>query len=204
MMPIEKMIETAQFAARRDLLRSTCGNISVRISETEFAISGSGSVLGCLRPQDIAIINTQDIKKFRGTQPSSETQFHQEIYLNRPEINAVLHFQSLGGTTLACAREWNFDLNIIPEVPVYVREVAIVPYYTPGSPELARAVGAAVTGNDSRVVILRNHGQIAFGEDLSRMIRTAEFFELAARIICQGIPLRTFTATEISDLASYR
>jgi ribulose-5-phosphate 4-epimerase/fuculose-1-phosphate aldolase len=200
----ENFVATARRAAEIGLLRSTCGNLSVRVGKDSFAVSCSGSYLGQLTPADVTTVDLHDTTRFQGKKPSSETGFHQQIYLNRPEINAVLHFQSLAATTMACARDWDFDLNVIPEVPVYVRAVAFVPYLLPGSSELADAVGHAVKGSDARVVVLRNHGQIALAESTESVLRAAEFFEFAAAIACQGVRLRSFTPAEMQDLGRYR
>lgn len=199
-----RIIELAGRASALGLLRSTCGNISARVEEGRFAISGSGSYLGNLQPSDIAYVGVDDPTRRSGARPSSETPMHRAIYLARPEIGAVLHFQSLAATTLACAQTWEVDLNLIPEYPVYVRDTVAVPYFTPGTDALAEAVGQAVLGNEARIVVMRNHGQIALGGDLNEALQAAEFFEFAAQIALQGLALRTLNAQERADLVRYR
>ena len=76
----------------------------------------------------------------------------------------------------------NYD--IIVEVPCYIGPVAVVPYLLPGSPELADAVVAAMTGHD--MAQMRNHGQITVGTTFDDAIQRAAFFELACEVILRG------------------
>lgn len=76
------------------------------------------------------------------------------------------------------------DFNVTLEVPYHVGEVAVVPYYRPGSFELANAVIEAMKDHDA--VLLSNHGQVVCGRDFDEVLERALFFEMVCRIIVQS------------------
>ena len=75
---------------------------------------------------------------------------HRTIYRIRPDAGAVLHFQSLYATIVACSKEPDINLNFIPEMPAYIGPIKFVPYLPPGSDELARVV-EKTAGDRSRL-----------------------------------------------------
>ena len=89
------------------------------------------------------------------------------------------------------------------EVPCHVgKEIPVVPYYRPGSPELAAAVVEAMKDHNS--ILLTNHGQVVCGKDFNQVMERATFFEMACRIIVQsGGDYSVLTPEEIDDLEIY-
>ena len=74
-----------------------------------------------------------------------ESGFHLGVLRERPDCDVVLHFQSPFATAVACMQETPKDFNVTAEVPCHVgKEIPVIPYYRPGSPELAAAVIAAL------------------------------------------------------------
>jgi ribulose-5-phosphate 4-epimerase/fuculose-1-phosphate aldolase len=51
--------------------------------------------------------------------------------------------------------------------------------------------------------VLKNHGQIAIGDDLKRALRNAEFFEFACKMVCHGIELTRYSNKTIRELQDY-
>jgi ribulose-5-phosphate 4-epimerase/fuculose-1-phosphate aldolase len=200
---IENLIKYAHKAKEAGLVISSSGNISMRLDAGRFAISSSGAYLGELGKKDISICY-MDEKKARGDSKSSiETPLHRAIYIERPDVNAILHFQSLYATTLACAKGFDFNLNFIPEIPAYIKKVQVLPYFNPGSARLAQEVRRKIKDSDCNMLVLKNHGQIAIGKDLKSVLRSAEFFEFACKIACQGIELKRYGRKIIKELRNY-
>jgi ribulose-5-phosphate 4-epimerase/fuculose-1-phosphate aldolase len=200
---IEQLIRYAHKVKQAGLVVSSSGNISTRIHKNRFAISSSGAYLGNLTKDDITTCYLDDENKYDGPEPSIETPLHRAIYLMRPDIKAVLHFQSPYATTLACARTMDFDLNFIPEVPVYLKNIKVIPYANPGSQVLVDDINKNLLGHDSNIFILRGHGIIAIGQDLRTVLRNAEILEFACRIRCQGIQLNTYSPETIKELQNF-
>jgi ribulose-5-phosphate 4-epimerase/fuculose-1-phosphate aldolase len=96
------------------------------------------------------------------------------------------------------------NFNVVAEVPCYCGdEIPVIPYFRPGSPELAKAVSEALTNHDS--VIMSKHGQAVCGKDFDDAFQKAVFLEMACGIIVragEGNYL-TLTDEEIQDLNVY-
>lgn len=200
---IESLIHFAHKVKEAGLVISSSGNISVRLDEHSFAISASGSYLGELKEDDVSICYLSDINTFEGKRPSMETGFHRNIYLKRADVGAVIHFQSLYATTLACCESCDFDLNFIPEIPAYIKAIGVVPYSNPGTQCLADDIAETIDNPGCHILVLRNHGQIAVGSTLSATLQNAEFFEFACQIFCQGKNLKRYDEQIVQELQNY-
>jgi len=71
--------------------------------------------------------------------------------------------------------------DVLPELPVVVGPVALVPYARPGTQALADAI--AQCAPDHEVFLLANHGVTAVGHSLSDAVLRLESVEQAARIL---------------------
>ena len=132
-----------------------------------------------------------------------ESTFHLGIMRSRPDVNVVLHFQSEYATTVACMKNKPKNFNVTAELPCHTgKDITIIPYFRPGSPELAKSVIDAMKDHDS--VLLTNHGQVVCGKDFDEVFEKAMFFEMACRIIIHSrMEYDVLTPTEIEDLEVY-
>jgi L-fuculose-phosphate aldolase len=201
------LVEAAHEARREDLVVSTSGNFSVRLPGGRFAISAARTKLGSLQLEDLVILPLEGKpSEPPPRRPSRETPLHQAVYAACPWVESVLHFQSLAGTILACREGPLPDLSFLPEVPVYLRRIGEVPYFPPGSEELAGAVAALLSEPEVRLAQLRNHGQVVVASSPEQAVERAIFFELAARVVVFGggaHPPRRFSERERGLLESY-
>jgi ribulose-5-phosphate 4-epimerase/fuculose-1-phosphate aldolase len=113
-----------------------------------------------------------------------DSGFHFGIMHQRKDVNVILHFQSLYGTTLACLPDPPTNFNVINEIPVYIGKIDMLPYICPGSPELGIKVTESIKTHD--LVVLKNHGQVVVGKSFEDVIQKALFFELACGIIMRS------------------
>ena len=102
-----------------------------------------------------------------------------------------------------CMKNRPTNLNVTAEIPCHVgSEVPVVPYYRPGSKELAQGVIDGLKDHNS--VLLLKHGQVVCGKDFDEAFERAMFFEMACRIIIQsGGDYTVLTPEEIDDLETY-
>ena len=199
---IEQFVAAAHKVGDRNLTRCSSGNLSWRIGELAL-VSATGSWVPELRKDQVSICRIDTGEWINGVKPSMESTFHLTILRNRPEVNVVLHCQSIYATTVACMKNKPDNFNVTAELPCHCgSEIALVPYFRPGSPELAQAVVKAMQNHDS--VILEKHGQVYVGKDFNDAIEKAEFLEMACEIIIHsGMNYHTLTQTEIDDLDKY-
>lgn len=201
---IERFVGMAHCAGRERLMLCSSGNLSWRIAEDEALLSGTGSWLPKLTPEQVARCRISDGSSIEGPKPSMESSFHLGVLRRRPEVNVVLHFQSEYATVVSCMKEKPTNFNVTAEVPCHSgREIPVIPYYRPGSPELAGAVTDALGSHDC--VLLCKHGQVVCGRDFDDAFQKAVFFEMACRIIVlAGVGnYTTLTDAEIDDLETY-
>ena len=178
------------------------GNLSVRFGD-EALVSATGSWVPELTTARVARVRVADGEILNGVRPSMESVFHLGVMREREDVGCVLHFQSPYATAIACRRDLPTDFNFTAECPIHVgREIPVIPYYRPGSPELAKAVIEAMKDHDS--VILRKHGQVVCGRDFAQAFERAMFFEMACRIaVLNGDNVDPLTPEEIRDLDVY-
>ncbi len=199
---IEKFIAEAHRVGDAGLTVCSSGNISWRIGE-EVLLSGTGSWVPNLVREKVSICRLSDGQVLNGVKPSMEHGFHLGVLRARPDVNVVLHFQSPYATAMACSKEIPEDLNVTAEVPCHVgAEIPVIPYFRPGSPELAASVVEALTHHNS--CLLRKHGQVVCGKDFDQAFERAMFFEMACRIaILTKGQFCTLSKEEIDDLETY-
>ncbi|MCH5232768.1 MAG: class II aldolase/adducin family protein [Muribaculaceae bacterium] len=200
---IEEFVACAHKVGQCGLTICSSGNLSIRIGD-EVLVSGTGSWVPDLTPDNVSVVNFADGKVLNGIKPSMESVFHLGVLRERaPEVNCVLHFQSPYATTVACMKNRPENFNFTAECPIHVgREIPMIPYYRPGSPELASHVIEAMKEHDS--VMLLKHGQVVCGKDFKQALERAMFFEMACRIaVLNGNNVDPLTEEEIKDLDVY-
>ncbi len=181
---LDRFVEACRDAARRGLVHCSCGNLSMRVDDERFLITSTGSWMERMTAEQATLCRTRDGAALSGNKPSSEIGFHAGILRARPELNVVLHFQTPCATALACRKPDGLDYTVIPEIPYYIGSIGRVPYFTPGTDELAEAVTEAMRTHD--LVLMTNHGQVTAGHDYDQVVQNAEFFELACQILLIG------------------
>lgn len=199
---IEEFIRQAHRVGDANLTLCSSGNISWRVGD-EMIVSGTGSWVPEIKKENVAISKIADGTSVNGVKPSMESGFHLGVLRNRPDVNVVLHFQSEYATVVACMKNKPTNFNVTAEIPCHVGSVVpVVPYYRPGSAELAAGVVEALKEHNS--VLLASHGVVVCGKDFNEAFERASFFEMACRIIVQsGGNYDVLTPQEIEDLEIY-
>lgn len=175
----EQVVEYCRMLTTHKLTKGTGGNISACNREKGLmAISPSGMDYFKTEPEDVVVLDLEGRVVEGRRVPSSETDMHRLLYIDRSDINAVVHAHSTYATTLACMR-WN-----LPAVHYLVgfagHDVRCAPYATFGTPELARV---AVEGMKGRfAVLLGNHGLLAAGPNMHYAFNVAEEIEFVCEL----------------------
>ena len=202
---IQIFVDTAHSAVMFELLKCSSGNLSMRLSDKHLAMSASGSWLGTLQPEQVAVCEIETNKSVNGVRPTIESGFHVGILRNRREINFVLHYQSPYATVLACSNPEDYaeKLHNTIEMPSYIGDPAIVDYALPGSDQLSELVIVAYKNKETNIAILKNHGQVAVGTTSADTIQKAVFFEMNCMIALTSPNLKSLNIDQrkgLSDL----
>lgn len=199
---INQFVEMARRVGKAGLTVCSSGNLSVR-HEEEVLISGTGSWVPELTADRVSVCRLSDGEVLNGIRPSMESVFHMGVMREREDVGCVLHFQSPYATAVACMKNRPTNFNFTAECPLHVgEEIPMIPYYRPGSPELAKAVVEAMRDHNS--VMLLKHGQVVCGKDFNQAFERAMFMEMACRIaVINGDNVDPLTPAEIKDLDVY-
>ncbi len=170
------------------LSHGTSGNLSVRHGEG-MLITPSGFGAEGLTEDDIVFVHLTGESQGRW-QPSSEWLFHRDIYVARPEFNAIIHTHSNAATSLACLKR---------NIPPFHYMLALLGgdslrcagYATFGTQALSD--NALIAMKERKACLLANHGMIAAGKDLADAFKNAveveNLCELYMRALAVGEPM---------------
>lgn len=205
----KEIINTNKVCVDSGLIRSSDGNISIRLDDDRFLVTPSGLYKRRLKPKQILIVNTQGeiLKGKSSLKPSSELLMHLEAYRQREDIGAVLHAHPPYSTALTIAGI-PFPTNIVPEVLALLGEVPSAPYATPGTQELALSIREPIKTHNA--ILLSNHGSLTVGKNLEEALLALERMELAAQLyylahnLGKVIPLPTEEVQRLKELRNKR
>ncbi len=171
---IGRRIYAKGFAAAND------GNITVRIGENEVLCTPTMHCKGFLKPEDISTVDMTG-KQIAGTKKrSSEALLHLEIYKQRADVKSVVHCHPPHACAFAIARE-PIPQCVLPEVEVFLGDVPITKYETPGGQAFADTVLPFV--QKTNVIILANHGTVSYGENVERAYWWTEILDAYCRML---------------------
>jgi L-fuculose-phosphate aldolase len=171
---IGRRIYDKGFAAAND------GNITVRIGENEVLCTPTMHSKGFLKPDDICTIDMTGKQLAGSKKRSSEALLHLEIYKQRPDVKSVVHCHPPHACAFAIARE-PIPQCILPEVEVFLGDVPITTYETPGGQDFANTVIPFV--NKTNIVVLANHGTVSYGENVERAYWWTEILDAYCRML---------------------
>jgi 3-dehydro-4-phosphotetronate decarboxylase len=198
---LEELCETADSFYRRGYAFGSTGNISVR-EGVRVWITPTGKSLKGLKPGGLACVSL-DGATLNDKRPSKEFPFHLAVYARNAEARAVVHLHTLYSVALSCLDSLDTGDTLPPLTPYYfmrVAPLAVLPYFRPGSEDLASAVGDAAVAHNC--MLLRNHGVVCAGSTLSEAVDRTEELEQTARLyfILRGESVRHLTAEEVDEL----
>ena len=167
------VIEAGHRLLESGLIARTWGNISARISDTEFIITPSGRAYESLRPEELVKCKIADCS-YEGTiKPSSEKGIHADGYRLRPECDFIIHTHQ-------------FYATVVGVLGADIREphIPCAGYGMPSTGRLRKAVAAAVEANpDSKAILMTRHGAVCLGNDFEDAFRIADELETTCRSI---------------------
>jgi L-fuculose-phosphate aldolase len=157
-----------------------------------------------MKPEDICKVDMAG-KQLAGTKRrTSEVLLHLAVYRERPDINGVVHCHPPYATAFAVAHE-PIPKCILPEVEVFLGEVPIAVYSTPGDQKFAETVVPYV--KDCNTILLANHGTLTFGPDLEKAYFNTEIIDAYCKILLLAKQLgriNYFTEKETGELLTLK
>ena len=182
---LEKKKEVIEYAKKlntENLSPLRSGNISVRGNKDGidgFFITPSGIRYDDLTTESIVFLEfneNNNLKKIsdKTINPSSEWRFHQDIYIEKKDAQAIVHAHSANAAAVSAHGK---------NIPAFHYMVALAggnnikcaEYATFGTKELSQNIIKAL--EKRKACLMSNHGQVAFGKSLSEAFELAEEIE---------------------------
>jgi L-fuculose-phosphate aldolase len=196
---IGRRIYQKGFAAGND------GNISYRLGENQVLCTPTMICKGFIKPSDLCIVDMEGNQVAGHKKRTSEIRLHLAIMKARPELKSVVHCHPPHATAFAVARE-PIPQCVLPEVEVFLGDVPITQYATPGDQKFADTVLPYV--QKANVIILANHGTVSYGDTVEKAYWWTEILDAYCRILMLARDLGRVTyfnereARELLDLKS--
>jgi ribulose-5-phosphate 4-epimerase/fuculose-1-phosphate aldolase len=186
----------------RGLTHGSTGNISVRLPDGGWLMTPTGSSLGTLDPARLSVLDARG-RHVSGDKPTKEAFLHTTMYDKRSDSDAVVHLHSTHSVAVSCL-DGIEATDVLPPITAYyvmrIGALALVPYFPPGDPALAEAVGRLAGRHHA--ILLANHGPVVAGTSLAAATDAIEELEETARLflILRHERIRTLTPEQVREL----
>lgn len=181
------------------------GNISYRIGENLALCTPTLVSKGFMKPEDICLVDLDGNQKAGVKKRTSEILMHLQIMKAQPKAKAVVHCHPPYATGFAVAGV-KPPTCMIPEIEVFIGEVPIAPYMTPGTPELGKHIASMTEHHNT--ILMANHGVVAWSNTVEDAYFKMEIVEAYCRTVLVaaqlGQPLKTFKAEHLQDLLTIK
>ena len=164
----------------RQLVDGNGGNISCRIGPGRVLCTPTQISKYDLKPADLCMVDLDGRQIAGKRMATSEILLHLEIYKNVPEAAAVVHCHPPHASAYAIAGQAP-PSGLMPEYEVFIGEVAIAPYETPGTAEFARSVLPYARRHNA--ILLSNHGAVCWAPSLAVAEWNCEVLETYCTIL---------------------
>jgi len=159
----ERICEIGRRMWQRGFVDGNGGNISVRVAENLVLCTPTLISKGFMTPHDLCLVD-MDGNQVAGKRPAtSEILTHLAVYQNVPQAGSCVHAHPPHATTFSIANVQP-PKNLLPEVEVFLGEIALVPYHHPGSPEMGAAIGTVAPLHPA--MLMQNHGAITWAANV--------------------------------------
>ena len=181
------------------LVARTWGNISARVSDTQYVITPSGRAYDTLTKEDIVLVNIADGTYEGDVKPSGEKGVHAAVYELCPEMNFVIHtHQNYASALSILDREISVAAGEScsendAETKASVDEVRdskcilgnVIPcagYGMYATEQLVNNIKSQIKAHsDSKAVLMKYHGALCFGRDYDEAFAVAYELEKVSK-----------------------
>ncbi|MDD3127043.1 MAG: class II aldolase/adducin family protein [Candidatus Izemoplasmatales bacterium] len=193
------VIQAGKQLIKNGLIARTWGNISARISDTQFVISPSGKAYETLLPEQIVTVNISDCSYSGSIKPSTEKGIHADVYRLRPEANFIIHTHQTKASVVSIAGE---DIRGYADefAEIFGDVIPCAEYGISSTKTLRNAVADAVKKHPkSQAFLMRHHGALCIGKDYSYAFVISRTLETVCEKAIGSYVLRGHNLTFYSD-----
>ncbi len=201
---IQELIRHGIELMDKNLVIGPGGNISFRLNDLMF-ITPSGLSFDELNENDIVQINIETKEIIKGDRkPSSEAAMHRDIYINRSDVNYIIHTHP--PITIAISGAGAKIRPLYPDFALLLgNEIPVIDYVTPCTQILADKISEIIT--DNNVIIMKKHGLVTVGKSFKEALVRTFMVEESAKMIVAARSIgkeEVMTEKEIKEMNSLK
>ena len=195
----ELVVKAGKELIEKGLIARTWGNVSARISDTQFVITPSGRAYEDLTPDEIVVVNIEDCSYEGEIKPSSEKGVHAAAYRHHPTVDFVIHTHQKAATIVSITGMT--ITNVYDEFrDVLGDTVPCAAYAMSTTDSLRKKVEMCIMTNPrSRAIMMMHHGTICMGDSYEHAFALAENLEKCCEKVIKDNYLRHSWAKTYSD-----
>ncbi len=181
------------------------GNISIRVADNLVLCTPTLVSKGYMKPEDMCLVDLEGNQKAGVKNRTSEILTHLAVMKAQPKAKAVVHCHPPYATAFAVAGV-KPPTCMIPEIEVFIGEVPIAQYETPGTPPVGEHIAKFVEHHNT--ILMANHGAISWSHTVEDAYFKMEILEAYCRTIVVathlGGEMKTFSPTQLKDLLNIK
>ncbi|HXK62008.1 MAG TPA: class II aldolase/adducin family protein [Acidobacteriota bacterium] len=204
--PIKKeIIRNCRKLWNRQYVDGNGGNLSYRIAENAVICTPTLCSKADVTVDDLCLVDMEGNQLAGKRNRTSEIFLHLEIYKAVPEAKAVVHAHPPHATAYAVIGRVPPSC-VIPEHEVFVGNVAVTPYETPGTKAFAETVLPYVRTHNT--ILLGNHGVVCWADTVTHAEWYHEIVDTTCRILILtaslGVPINRISEEKTKDLLAVK
>jgi L-fuculose-phosphate aldolase len=192
----KQLLDIIHRAYDRQLMISTEGVASARISENSFLITPTGFDRRNLEVQDLVLIKNG--RRERGKLPSRSVRLHQKIYEQHPDIHCVILAQSPSAMAFAIS-SGHFDTRTIPESYILLRGIPRIEH---GAQYHAPEAIASKVSMQVPVLMIENDSILVVGNNILQAFDRLEVAEYSARSLIDTVSIGPMVPIGAEDIVA--
>jgi L-fuculose-phosphate aldolase len=202
----ERMVEIGQRMWAREYTDGNGGNLTIRVGDNLVLCTPTLVSKGFMTVEQMCLVDMEGKQLAGKYKRTSECMTHLAIMKRQPTAKSCCHAHPPHGTAFAVAGVQP-PTCMIPEAEVFLGQIGMAEYRTPGTPANAEVVGNAAVNH--MAVLMVNHGVITWGKDIEDAYWKMENVESYCKTVwvasqLNGGNLLTITGGQAKELIDLR
>lgn len=177
------------------------GNISLRLEDDCVLCTPTCISKGFMQPEDLCLVDLEGRRLAGERKCTSEIRTHLAVMRHNPSARACVHAHPPYTTSYALCGQLP-PAGVMAEAEIFLGDIGLAPYATPGSPELEATLARLAPGRQA--VVLQGHGAVTWGKNAEeaywRMENLEAFCQMTHLAACRGGKPSVFTERERQEL----
>ena len=202
----QRMVDIGKRMWAREYTDGNGGNLPIRVGDNLVLCTPTLVSKGFMTLEQMCLVDMEGQQLAGKYKRTSECMTHLAIMKRQPKAKACCHAHPPHGTAFAVAGVQP-PTCMIPEAEVFLGQIGMSEYQTPGSAANAEVVGNAAV--DHMAVLMVNHGVITWGKDIEDAYWKMENVESYCKTVwvasqLKGGNLLTITSGQAKELITLR